>query len=246
MEISALAGLGLRTQEAKVYLALLELGATTIKPLAERSGVKRTSIYNFIDQMVQRGLVERSIVRGRARYSPADPKKVVSRRQQQLKELEQSLPALMALFAGSSGKPRISYFEGAAEVANILWEETRCRKETLYIWPGGQTLDAIGGAEVMNAIDKERIARKVWVRTVRFRTRDVRYAYSRAGEKYLRELRWAPPQVQVSMAMGIYDTGKVGFFSSRRESFGVLIESSELRELMTVLFRLLWASSSPA
>jgi hypothetical protein len=46
--------------------------------------------------------------------------------------------------------------------------------------------------------------------------------------------------------MGIYDTGKVGFFSSKRESFGVLIESKELQELMTLLFRLFWAASSPA
>ena len=46
--------------------------------------------------------------------------------------------------------------------------------------------------------------------------------------------------------IGIYDTGKVGFISSREEGFGILIESEELASMMTSFFELLWDRSLPA
>ena len=98
----------------------------------------------------------------------------------------------------------------------------------------------------MNEVDRIRIRQGIWVRTVRFRQKDVHYGLSPHGEKYLREIRWAPPQIKVSMGLGIYDNGKVGIFSSKRENFGVLIESVEFQGLVASLFSLLWAASAPA
>jgi len=43
--------MGLNEKEAKVYLACLELGGATIAEIAEKSGVKRTSIYNFLEEL---------------------------------------------------------------------------------------------------------------------------------------------------------------------------------------------------
>ena len=59
-------------------------------------------------------------------------------------------------------------------------------------------------------------------------------------------MRWAPPAVDIKMGVGVYDTGKVAFFSSPKENFGVLIESREIQELMTTLFQMFWAVSLPA
>ena len=246
MDSNFLSTFSLSEQEAKAYLALLELGSTTIKPIADKAGLKRTSIYNFIDRLISLGLVSSTVIRGRKHFAANSPERLLDLQKERLASLESSLPALLALFNSSPGKPRISYFEGPSQVKNILREEGRCRKETLYIWPGRESLEAIGGASVMNEIDRRRIKKGVWVRTVRFRQKDARYGLSSHGPKYLRELRWAPPEIKLKMGLGIYDNGKVGFFSSRNESFGVLIESSELQELMTSLFRLLWAASSPA
>ena len=49
--------LGLNQKEANVYMACLELGSGTIKELSEKSGVKRTSIYNFLEELKQKGLI---------------------------------------------------------------------------------------------------------------------------------------------------------------------------------------------
>ena len=49
------------------------------------------------------------------------------------------------------------------------------------------------------------------------------------------------------MGLGIYNSGnKVGFFSSTRGSFVILIESQELMQLMRLLYSLLWERAIPA
>jgi sugar-specific transcriptional regulator TrmB len=237
---------GLSAQESKAYLALLELGTSSVKPLAEKAGLKRTSIYNFIGRLVDLGLVTTTLKNGRNYYTASNPKRILELQQSSLSDAERILPTLTEKYNSAGPRPRVNYFEGASQVVNILQEEWRCKNESLYVWPGREGLEAIGGAAAMNKIDRQRIKRGVWVRTIRFKKKDVHYGLSMAGPKYLREMRWAPPGIIPEMGIGIYDTGKVGFFSSQHGGFGVLIESKEMQDTMTALFRLLWASSVPA
>lgn len=237
---------GLSPKEAKTYLALLELGASTIKPVADRAGIKRTSIYNFIDRLIERGLISRSTVRGRSVYQAKSPERLVDLQRDALRDLERALPEFAARANSATDKPRMSYFEGSEQTRNIVKEEPRCRKEVLYIWPGTDVSEAVGGVEFMNVIDRKRIAAGVWVRTIRFRSKDFKFKTSAHGARNLREIRYAPPGVNVSMGMGIYDTGKVSFFSSKRGSFGILVENRELEQLMRLFWEMLWHRSSPA
>lgn len=237
---------GLTNKESRTYLALLELGPSTVKPISDRAGIKRTSIYNFIDGLIERGLISKTLVRGRNVYQAKPPQRLLEIQREALNSIEGALPEFLARFSSHKSKPKVSYFEGPEQTRNIVKEEPLCRKEVCYIWPGADIIEAVGGAEFMNTIDRKRIAAGVHVRTIRFRTKDVKFKTSSHGQQYLRELRYAPPELNVSMAMGIYDTGKVSFFSSRRETFGILVESNELAQLMKVLWELLWARSKPA
>jgi sugar-specific transcriptional regulator TrmB len=237
---------GLTDQEARAYIALLQLGTSTIKPIADRSGLKRTSIYNFIEKLIEMELVSRTIVRGRNHYTAVNPERLLEIEQSRLKDLENMMPFLHSMYHSSGSRPKVSYLEGASQITQILKEETRCKKEALYIWPGKNALDVIGGANVMSEIDRVRIRKKIWVKTIRFRQKDATYNLSQNTPKYFRDMRWAPPEVRISMGMGIYDTGKVGLFSSPKENFGILIDSLEVQQLMTVLFMMFWGASLPA
>ena len=48
--------LGLKEKEARVYLAGLELGLTSIQKLAERTGITRPTAYEIVRALEQRGL----------------------------------------------------------------------------------------------------------------------------------------------------------------------------------------------
>lgn len=238
--------LGLSEKEAAAYLALLELGPSTVKPISERAGIKRTSIYNFIDDLVDRGLVSKNIVRGRAYYQAVDPSRLLKMQRENYQRLEAALPALQQLFGSSKQKAKISYLQGVEQIKNIVREEPRCKKTAMYVWPGENVMEMIGGADFLASIDKLRIANGIWIKAVRFREREVTFKTSGHGKAYLRDLRFAPPSFNTTMGVGIYDTGKVAFISSKEEGFGILIESAELTSLMTSFFNILWERSLPA
>jgi len=47
--INELEKLGLNEKEARVYLALLELGESNIQGLSAKSSVKRTTVYDILE-----------------------------------------------------------------------------------------------------------------------------------------------------------------------------------------------------
>ena len=56
--IEALKSFGLSEYEAKVLLALIAKGELTVKEVSEYSGVPRTSVYDVIKSLAEKGLVE--------------------------------------------------------------------------------------------------------------------------------------------------------------------------------------------
>ena len=235
---------GLSEKQARAYLALLELGPSTISPIAERAGLKRTSLYNFIDELVEMGIVGRSMRRGR-RYFHAEPlSKLLKVQRERCSQLERAIPSL-ELLLGRSERSGVKYFEGPAEVRNIMREELLCKKEVLYIWPAKDVIQMTGGTSYLAAIDRERVRKGIQVRSIRFRGKGVKFSTSGTGKPFLREVRIAPAGVSVSMGAAVFDSGKVGFFSSEKEGFGMLVESTEFSDLMRTLFSYLWVRCDP-
>ncbi|MEI6499052.1 MAG: helix-turn-helix domain-containing protein [bacterium] len=243
-----LKSIGLTEKEAKTYLAILELGSSTIKPIADRAGIKRTSVYNFIDDLVKQGLIAQSILNGRTHYQALSPEKLVELQKERTRALQSALPEFLSVFNDKISKPKISYFEGADQIKNIGHEVLLCHKEVCYFWPGPELTDITGGQNFWNKINDDRVEHGVFVRLLRFHGKEHLYEKSASGLEYLRETRWAPKEYedQVDHGIAIYDTGKVGIFGSREESFGILIESQSYAKTMQMLFDLLWDKSTIA
>ncbi|MCX6729918.1 MAG: BlaI/MecI/CopY family transcriptional regulator, partial [Candidatus Portnoybacteria bacterium] len=55
--INVLQQFGLSNNEAKVYLAGLEIGQASIQDLAQKSQVKRTTIYTVLEGLKEKGLM---------------------------------------------------------------------------------------------------------------------------------------------------------------------------------------------
>ncbi|MEI6478269.1 MAG: helix-turn-helix domain-containing protein [bacterium] len=232
--------LGLTDKEAAVYMAILELGTSTIQPIATQSGIKRTSIYYFIDHLVELGLVEQAKIRNRKHYSALPPENMVSLQKQRLSELEEMLPEFKSFYNVSASKPRISYYEGTTQLQNILLEELKC-KEVWYIWPTKLAVDMVGGPEFMQKLFRQLVDKKIKVKVIRFHDQEVHFPGSiGGGVEKIREIRYAKPGMTFPLAIGIYDSGKVGFLSSKKEGFGIMIESRELYDAMCLLFNIFW------
>lgn len=96
--------LGLKEREAKIYLAGLELGATSIQNLAEKAGVTRPTAYEIVRTLREKGLF-REAQQGKKRYFLAQsPERILSMLRLQKRELEEKEREFIRIIAALESK----------------------------------------------------------------------------------------------------------------------------------------------
>jgi sugar-specific transcriptional regulator TrmB len=246
---TVLTRLGLTQYQAQVYQVCLLRGEATIMELAKLTGITRTTVYGVADELVSRGLL-RFIQKGAHRiYSAEDPKKLSilvdsTRRAAEEKAvfLGSVLPALSMQFAGATTKPRVSYYEGQAEVRQIYENFlTSGAKEVLFVGEA-TTIQRAVGEQFLKKVVKQRIKLNIPTRGIRTEATEVKEPLYDTKPSNLRKIRFAPKGFQSPTYIGIY-LNKVFFISSIKESYGVLVESKDLSDTMRSWFEVLWRAS---
>lgn len=65
---------GLNETEAKIYLAALELGQTSVSRIARKSGIKRTTVYLSLENLIHKGLMSQIVKDGKKYFFAEDPR----------------------------------------------------------------------------------------------------------------------------------------------------------------------------
>ncbi len=132
----------LSESEAKVYLACLELGPSSVQQVAGKAKLNRVTVYGIIDELTKRGFLreeKEKTKRKIAAYPPMKLYDVVSRREEKVKRqirmLDSLVPELKGRIKSSDTKTNIIYYEGeeglknwssdALETAGELLERTK-------------------------------------------------------------------------------------------------------------------------
>src|SRR3989344_5817490 len=69
--------IGLSDGETKVYLALLKLGSVPVSKLKEETHLHRTTIYDFVEKLLNKGLVTYVVKTGVKYYNAVNPEKLL-------------------------------------------------------------------------------------------------------------------------------------------------------------------------
>ncbi|MBS3127573.1 hypothetical protein J4410_00325 [Candidatus Woesearchaeota archaeon] len=142
MDLQILQETGLTEGEAKVYLALLELGSATSGPIIEKSGISRSIIYQLLEKLIQKGLVS-YITKEKTKYfQAAQPQKLldfIEEREKQLqnnkKKVEQLLPELLLKqsIAKQSEANLFEGFKGMMSVHEHTYEQLKSGEEYFFL-----------------------------------------------------------------------------------------------------------------
>ncbi len=94
MEEEVLRDLGFSEREIKVYLALLELGSTTVGPIAAKTRLQHSKVYQTLEKLIDRGLVT-FVIKSKTKYFQAEePKKILSFIKEKERSFKEILPGL--------------------------------------------------------------------------------------------------------------------------------------------------------
>lgn len=242
-----LKSIGLEEKEAKIYLAALELGATNIHDLAQKSGIKRSTVYEMLKKLEPMGLITESIKGKRKLYVASDPEKLKRSIKEKEQLLNQILPELKILNNTGATKPKITYYEGREglrQIHNLSLETVK--KEASWISPIRSIAESVG-KDFLEGIIERRAKDKYWIRSILVTDQhfdSYKYYDPTTFEKTYRKIRFAPRGLNISNAIGIWDN-KVAVLSSRKEGFGFIIESEEYTNTIKILYDLLWNISKP-
>jgi sugar-specific transcriptional regulator TrmB len=85
---------GLSAGETKVYLALTELGLTSVGSIVSKSGVSTSKVYNILERLIKKGLVSSIVNENVKQFKAEDPRQLleyISNQEKELEEVKQEL-----------------------------------------------------------------------------------------------------------------------------------------------------------
>jgi len=236
--ISTLHQLGIEEKQAQVYLACLELGSATIQELADKSGVKRTSIYNFLEEIKQAGLVT-EIKQGKKILLVAEnPNLLIQRAKNQVKRVEEILPEMMSIFSQPGNKPKVRYYEGEQGV-HKAYGNMLASKEDIYGFSDYEKMFSSFPADFLWEIPKKRIENKQKFYCIAKNGEHGRAVQAKDKEQ-LRETRLVK-EIELDTEINIYGN-KVLLISFRRPYAAVIIEDAAIATSQKSIWKIVWNS----
>lgn len=118
---------GLSKGESKVYLALIEIGISTIGPIVTKSGVSSSKVYKILDKLSKKGLVS-SIVKEKTKHfkieNPNHLLEFLENKEKEIQsiklEIDKNLPQLMEKIKLAENKSACTVYEGFKGLKSVF------------------------------------------------------------------------------------------------------------------------------
>lgn len=111
-----LESIGMTKSEGKVYLALLDLGTSTVGPIVKKSGVAYSKVYILLDKLIEKGLVTYITKDKTKHFTASEPKKLSEYFERIRTATEANKKQLDALIPKLEAKKHLFHDEEIAEV----------------------------------------------------------------------------------------------------------------------------------
>lgn len=240
---SSLEYIGLTPKEAKIYLAILELGEASVVQIAKSAGIKRTTVYNILPDFINRGLVTSTLKKKRKVYFVEDPRSLKNDIKEKGNVIDRLMPELLAIQNVIPSKPRITFYEGLGGMKDLYQDTLESSKEgeTILSYTGLSDFSNLMPSEYAGYYIGERVKRKIRAHIIASDSPTAQ-SWKNTAARDLRDIRIVDsPNFRFNADMEIY-ANKVALVSYRENSLGVIIESKEINQMQRAAFELMWNS----
>lgn len=236
--------LDLKGRQAKVYLALLQLGSASAIEIAKYTKLKHPTVYDVLDLLREKQLVCETVSGRRRLFSPEDPARLAEIENRRKEALHAVLPDLYALYRGGEKRPRVHYYEGAEGGEALRSALLNVKAKEYFYFGAVREMLKLSTPECEAEYVRQRIRRGIWSWSIRNRAREMpEEEYMRPGEKNLRHVRYFPRAISDNIS-GLYLFDRtVAIASGLKENYTVFLESEELFILMKSLWQCMWEIS---
>lgn len=240
---------GLSEKESAFYVALLELGPSSIQTVTRHANIKRTSAYNFINSLAQLGLVSFYERNNRLIYQAEDPSHLKKLLQQRIIEFDRQLPQLTALYHQQASHPKTKVFTGVEGMKKTVIDSLNSKEKKVLVVIDLQSAIGNFGIPFWERYNEEATRRRVIVHSLRhdeqkYKIPTYKYLTKKEYQKMLLVPRYLPKHVRIPNTLVIYDETVV-IISPSEENWVLVTESTSFSTTIKMMYSLLWTMSKP-
>lgn len=237
---------GLSDKETSVYLALIELGPSSVRTVADKASINRGTTYDILKALIDAGLVTYYHKQTKQFFVAEPPEKLLSAledREEKLalvkKDIKENLPRLQAIFERSGNRPAVKFYEGDQGMKQILQDVLDTMKnsadKTYFVYSSGTAEERRHLYTAMPDFNKKRTDKKIIVRVV---------SLGEVGGTFgLDERRQIPASSdKLKMTHELIYGGKIAHIGldDSGNSIGVVVENESIYQMQKQIFDFNW------
>ncbi len=232
MDIKELERIGLNLNEAKIYVALLELGQAQAGDISKKTQINRTTVYDSLERLIQDGLVVFVISANKKVFNAVNPQKLLDRVLERENTIREILPELEGLFAQSKEKEETNIYKGRKGIKSIF-DDILKSKEYVAFGSSGKFLEVMQhDFRMFQKRKKElKINSKIILSESSRKTETIKLAYA--------NFRFIPDEFSALTTTLVYND-KTAIIVWGETPVATLIKSKAVAKSYSGYFKLLW------
>ncbi|MBT7902249.1 hypothetical protein HN587_00145 [Candidatus Woesearchaeota archaeon] len=225
-----LENMGFSPNEIKVYLALNDHGSCKAGTIAKISKIDRSSCYNSLKHLIEKGLVSYVSIGKIKWFQSANPKRLIEYLKQQEDDVKDILPDLVARYKANKITGQVRLFKGFKGVRTILQDILSDEKENLVFGNENQLEDKmpVYHGQFVRQLKEKKLSVREIVRVDRAEP-----------TSHARQTRYVPKSVESPVVTNIYGD-KIALIIWTDEPEGIIIENSAAAKAYRHYFEFMW------
>ena len=235
--------IGFSKKKAKIYLSILALGDASAIDIAKEVGIKRTTVYNILPELVSDGFVKKTIKNKKSVFFVENPDLLKTQLEEKLRLINKALPDIRSLQNVTPFKPKIIFYEGFGGAMELYRDtlDSSSSGDIILSFTGVSDLQKLMPQDISKEYIEDRVKRKIRIKVIAIKS-DVMEQWQRDAEKELREIKIVEnDKFKFDGDIEIYGN-KVAMISYKENFMGVVIESKEISQMQRMAFELMWNS----
>ena len=225
---------GLTENESKVYLALLHLGSATAGEITEKSGVHRRNVYDAIERLKEKQLVNSVTQNNKKYFHPSNPEELINSLKKRQKNIEAIIPDLKKLHENPETKPLVQLFHGSEGLKSIMEMQAQDNHDIFVL----ASKDSV--AEILRftypEYVKKRVEKNIWIHFI-FNSFEGGKTISSAP---LSKVRYFPKEHSIPSTFMIWGNKSAIMLFTEKNPIIMLFSNEKIAKDFMDYFNLIW------
>lgn len=165
--IKNLKAIGFDENESRIYISLLQKGATTALKLSNYTNISRTSVYRALERLQEKGLVREVILAKKIMFEASDPKIIEQLIIEEGREIQKKIKLLPDILSNltiisniHSNETKVKYYKGREGIRQLLWNVSK-KKDCVLLGYGYQSWNEVVGWDFAEQIRQKHVENRI-------------------------------------------------------------------------------------